>query len=121
MIAKAIANPMGNWYAMPAAVTSQTMVCINPTWAEHFAKRFPTVEQLQAYMWEYAWYPIDHWRPANQAVLRKNNRVDTQGRVRCCERPDQLIPFICGGLGSLHAIVLPTWGDNEMEQIAVAR
>jgi hypothetical protein len=121
MIAKAVASPMGNWFAMPAAVTSQTVVCINPVWAERIARRFPKVGDLQAYMWEWAWYPIEHWRPANQAVLRKNGRVDGQGRVRACARPDQLIPFVCGGLGSLHTVILPTWGDNEMEQVAVQR
>ena len=35
------------------------------------------------------------------------------GRVHLVERPDQIVPIVCGGLGSLHAIVLPSFGESR--------
>ncbi len=31
------------------------------------------------------------------------------------ERPDQIVPIVCGGLGSLHAIALPSFGESTMQ------
>ena len=47
-------------------------------------------------------------------ILHAKNRVDDQGRVWLNERPDQIVTVVCGGLGNLHAIVLPSWGDSEI-------
>jgi hypothetical protein len=51
--------------------------------------------------------------------LQDAGRVDSSGRVHLVERPDQLVPFVCGGLGSLHAIVMPSFGQSEMQSKAV--
>ena len=29
--------------------------------------------------------------------------------------PDQIVPIVCGGLGSLHAIALPSFGESQMQ------
>ena len=34
------------------------------------------------------------------------------------ERPDQIVPIVCGGLGSLHAIALPSFGESQMQSTA---
>ena len=36
------------------------------------------------------------------------------------ERPDQFVVVVCGGLGSLHAVALPSWGDSELAHQKVA-
>jgi hypothetical protein len=68
---------------------------------------------------EHAWQPIDAWPEANRAILESKGRVDDRGRVPMSERPDQIVVVVCGGLGNLHAICLPSWGDSEL-QSAVA-
>jgi hypothetical protein len=45
--------------------------------------------------------------------------VDARGRVYLCARPDQLVPIVCGGLGSLHAVVLPSFGESAMQSARV--
>ena len=47
--------------------------------------------------------------------------VDAAGRVHLVERPDQIVPIVCGGLGSLHAIALPSFGESHMQSRAVLR
>ena len=121
LIAKSLAYPLANMY-LGNAENGEVVLAINPMWAERFAQPFPEVEAMQQYLRDNAWQPIDLWPPANQQILRNKGRVDAEGRVHLVARPDQIVPFVCGGLGSLHAIGLPSFGESQMQsQIARAR
>lgn len=39
--------------------------------------------------------------------------MDDRGRVHLYARADQMVPIVCGGLGSLHAVVLPSFGRMQ--------
>ena len=80
-----------------------------------------SLESFQEYLREHAWQPIDLWRPANRAILEKKGRVDAQGRVLLLNRPEQFVPVVAGGLGSLHAMFLPSWCQSEMQSAAAVR
>lgn len=121
MLAKSIAYPMSNYYLELTGDCGQIVLAVNPIWAERLARAFPRIEELQTYLREHAWQPIDLWRPANQAVLRRKGRVDAEGRVHLVSRPEQLVPIVCGGLGGLHAMVLPSWCQSEMQSAAAVR
>jgi hypothetical protein len=97
------------------------VVALNPMWAERFGRAFPDVELLQEYLRDHAWQPIELWPEANATMLRERGRVDSAGRVHLVERPDQIVPIVCGGLGSLHAIALPSFGESHMQSRAVVR
>ena len=120
-IAKTIAFPLNNWYLEPTGESGQLVLCINPMWAERFGKVFPNVEDWQQYLWENAWQPIGLFRPGNAQVLEEKGRVDDQGRVFLTARPDQLVPVVCGGLGSLHAVALTSFCESEMQSVAAIR
>ena len=81
----------------------------------------PDVDDLAAYLRENAWQPIDLWPAANAKLLRERGRVDSRRRVHLVERPDQIVPIVCGGLGSLHAIGLPSFGESTMQSKPVVR
>ena len=119
MLAKCIAYPLSNYYLELTGDCGQIVVVINPMWAARFAKAFDGIASFQEYLREHAWQPIDLWRPANQEVLRRKSRVDAQGRVYLVNRPEQLVPVVAGGLGSLHAMFLPSWCQSEMQSAAV--
>jgi len=121
LIAKCMAYPLSNWFLEVVGDTGQVVLLVNPLWAERFGEAFPRIEEFQAWLWEHSWQPIDLWPPSNQAILRKNGRVDAQGRVHLNRRPEQFVPVVCGGLGNLHAIVLTTWCQTEMQSVAVQR
>jgi hypothetical protein len=121
MLAKSLADPMANYFSEPNGDPGQVVLLVTPIWAERFSKAFPQVSSFQEYLWENAWQPIDLWRPANQAILRKKNRVDGKGRVFMTSRPEQIVPVVCGGLGGLHSMFLPSWCETEMQSFAVER
>jgi hypothetical protein len=120
-IAKTISFPQNNWYLEPTGESGQLVLCVNPMWAERFGKEWPNVEDFQQYLWEWAWQPIDLFRPGNAEVLETKGRVDDEGRVRLCARPEQLVPVVCGGLGSLHAVALTSFCESEMQSVAATR
>jgi hypothetical protein len=120
-IAKTISFPQNNWYLEPTGESGQLVLCVNPMWAERFGKEWPNVEDFQQYLWEWAWQPIDLFRPGNAEVLETKGRVDDEGRVRLCSRPEQLVPVVCGGLGSLHAVALTSFCESEMQSVAATR
>jgi hypothetical protein len=119
LIAKSAAYPLANKFLTPTAGNGQVLIAVNPEWARRFAVAFPAMEDLQAYLWEHAWQPIESWPEENRRVLEQKDRVDSQGRVRLNERPDQFVVFVCGGLASLHAVILPSWADSELQHHAV--
>jgi len=118
LIAKCTAFPLSNMY-LGNVENGEMVIAINPMWAERFGKAFPDVQSVQAFLREHAWQPIELWPAANQAILRKKNRVDERGRVYLCAGPDQMVPIVCGGLGSLHAVVLPSFGESRMQSAVV--
>jgi hypothetical protein len=90
-------------------------------WAERFGTAFPDIEDMQQFLRSHAWQPIEMWPAGNQQILRDRDRVDREGRVHLVGRPDQIVPIVCGGLGSLHAIALPSFGESQMQSHPVLR
>jgi hypothetical protein len=124
LLAKSMAYPLANMY-LGNADNGEVVLAVNPMWAERFATAFPDVADLQAYLHEHAWQPLDLWPDENRRILLHKGRVGIEGsrggdRVYLTGRPDQIVPVVCGGLGSLHAIALPSFGESAM-QSAVAR
>ena len=81
LVAKTTAFPLSNKYLTPSASNGQMVLAFNPLWAERFGRVFPDIVELQGYLWEHCWQPIDLWPAANRAVLEANGRVDEEGRV----------------------------------------
>jgi hypothetical protein len=120
LIAKSIAYPLSNMF-LGNVGNGEVVVAFNPMWAERFGTAFPAVDDLTAYLHEHAWQPVDLWPEANATLLRDRHRVDGRGRVHLVERPEQIVPIVCGGLGSLHAIALPSFGESTMQSKPVVR
>jgi len=120
LIAKSIAFPLGNAFHGPAR-RGETMLLVNPMWATRFGRVFPDVRGFQACLLEHAWQPVDHWPTEARSLLETRDRVGTGGRVHMHERPEQFIVVVCGGMGNLHAIALPTWGESTMQSAAIVR
>jgi hypothetical protein len=121
LVAKSLAFPLSNMYLSGNPENGQVVLAINPVWAERFAGPFPDVDGLQRHLWEHAWQPIELWPAPNQEILHDRGRVDADGKVRLVERPDQFVPVVCGGLGSLHAVALPSFGESDLQHAVVRR
>jgi hypothetical protein len=122
LLAKSIAYPLANMY-LGNADNGEVVLAVNPMWAERFGTAFPDITELQAYLHEHAWQPLDLWPRANRDILEAKGRVGTRvgghaDRVYLTARPDQIVPIVCGGLGSLHAVALPSFGESAMQSAA---
>jgi hypothetical protein len=121
LIAKSIAFPLSNMFLSGSPENGEVVVAMNPMWAERFGTAFPVVEDCQQYLWDHAWQPLDLWPDENRRILGEKGRVDDTGRVRLVASPAQIVPFVCGGLGSLHAVALPSFGESQMQSAVAAR
>ena len=121
LIAKSIAFPLSNMFLSGNAENGEVVVAMNPMWAERFGSAFPDVADCQQYLWDHAWQPISLWPDGNQRILREKGRVDGDDRVHLVASPGQIVPFVCGGLGSLHAVALPSFGESQLQSAAVRR
>ncbi len=99
--------------------SGETVVAINPIWADRFATVFPDIDDAKAFVHESAWHPIDLWPRANQDVLEAKGRISTGGKVYMSDGPHQYVLVVCGGLGNLHSICLPSWGDSSLQHQVV--
>ena len=91
-------------------------------WAQRFGRAFPDSGDAEEFLHEHAWQPIELWPERNQAILREQE-PRRRRRAACAQRgnPEQFLLVVCGGLGSLHAIALPSWGESQMQSVAVRR
>jgi hypothetical protein len=121
LIAKCIAYPLSNHYLERTGENGEIVLLVNPMWAQRFAQAFPAVESFQEFLLDNAWQPIELWPEKNQTLLRAKDRVAGRGRVHVVRRSDQIVPVVCGGLGSLHAVALPSFGQSAMTSVVVAR
>ncbi len=120
LIAKSLAFPLSNMY-LGNAHNGEVVLAINPMWAERFGATFGEIGDMQQFLRDNAWQPIELWPEPNQRILHDKGRVDADGRVHLVGGPDQIVPIVCGGLGSLHAIALPSFGESQMQSHPVMR
>ena len=91
-------------------------------WAERFGAAFPDVDDSSSTCSEQrvaADRPLARGERRRSCATRAGSTAD--GRVHLVERPDQIVPIVCGGLGSLHAIALPSFGESTMQSKPVVR
>jgi hypothetical protein len=117
LLAKSMAYPLANMY-LGNADNGEVVLAVNPMWAERFGTAFPDVADLQSFLHQHAWQPLDLWPDANREILVAKGRVGARDRVYLTARPEQIVPVVCGGLGSLHAIALPSFGESAMQSVA---
>jgi hypothetical protein len=120
LLAKSLAYPLANMF-LGNAENGEVVLAVNPMWAERFAVPFPDVADLQSFLHEHAWQPLDLWPEANREILVAKGRVGGNERVYLTAGPEQIVPVVCGGLGSLHAVALPSFGESQLQSAAARR
>jgi hypothetical protein len=92
---------------------AEVMVCLAPPWADLIAASVPDVAEVQRLLWSHAALPVSWWPEAHRRAHEANGRVDDAGLVHLVESPDDLLVFVCGGLGNLHAFALHSFGPTR--------
>jgi hypothetical protein len=108
LIARSMAVPGANGFLHSSAY-SEVLVVINPVWAEVIARDLPDVDDVAERLWEQASLPIADWPERYHEPIAAIGRVRS-GRVHLVQDPAQVLVAVAGGLGSLHATVIHSWG-----------
>jgi hypothetical protein len=111
VIGKSLAYPGTN--AFLSAFGAEVMVAIAPPWADRIAAELPDLAAVQERLWQHAALPVGAFPPPHRAWLRERGRVAAGGRVALVERPEDVLVIVCGGLGSLHALGLHSFGPTR--------
>jgi hypothetical protein len=119
LLARSIAYPASNKMlsSVMMAKNGSIVLALNPDWAARLGRSFPDISDLRHFLWEHSYQPLDLWPEATRSLFEE--RADRHGRVRVNERPDQFVVIVCGGPVSLHAVVLPSWGESMMQSQTV--
>ena len=92
---------------------AEILVSIAPAWAELVAAAYPAIEDVQAELHRHAALPADWWPAPHRAKAARDGRIDDVGMVHLVEDPEHMLVMVNGGLGSLHALALHSFGPTR--------
>lgn len=111
---------MGNNGFVGGTVFADQMVAINPVWAnEIIARDIPNFEDVSELLWRFARRPLSDFPEPCRPGLERRGRIDADGQAYLVESPEDIHIFVCGGLGSLHATMLPGFSNSQAVTRAV--
>lgn len=110
MIGKSLVYPGANCFS-PAMPYSEMMVALNPICAEIVGQEMPDIEDVQECLWRFASLPADLLQGLHREQLEAQGRVREDGRIYATPEPKDMIVFVCGGLGGLHALGFHSFGS----------
>jgi hypothetical protein len=97
--------------ALPSSAFCEVFVAFNPVWAKMIAADYPLVEDVQEALWAAASLPVASFPAGYDAGLVLSRRHGD--RVHIAQSPQDVIVTVCGGMGNLHALSMPSWGDTK--------
>lgn len=95
----------------PAMPYAEMMVALNPICAEIVGREMPNIEDVQEVLWRYASVPADLLQRQHREQLEAQERVREDGRIYAVPEPKDMILFVAGGLGGLHATGFHSFGS----------
>jgi hypothetical protein len=119
MIGKSIAYPGNNCYS-PAVPFGEVLIAINPICAAIVAESMPSIEDVQECMWRHASIPADWLQSLHREQIESQGRIREDGRFYVTPEPKDLLLFVAGGLGGLHAAALHSFGTSLAQTRAIA-
>jgi hypothetical protein len=120
MIGKSVAYPGANCFS-PSMPYSEMMVALNPICAEIVARELPNMEDVQECLWRFASIPGDWLEKLHREQLEEQGRIRENGRIYVTPEPKDMLIFVCGGLGGLHALGLHSFGSSLSQTVPVAQ
>ena len=99
---------------------SEMAIGINPICAEIIAKEIPNIGDVQEILWRFASLPGDWLQEQHRAQIEAQGRIRGDGRIYATPEPKDMILFVCGGLGGLHALGLHSFGSSLAQTKPIA-
>jgi len=119
MTGKSMAYPGCNGFS-GLVPFGEMMIAINPIWADIIGKEMPNIEDVQECLWRFASLDAGHFQKLHREELEKQDRVRADGRVYLTPEPKDMLVFVAGGLGGLHATGFHTFGTSLSQTKPIA-
>lgn len=119
MIGKSVAYAGSNCFS-GAVPFGEMMIAINPICAEIVGREYKDIEDVQEILWKFASVDADHLNHLHRDQLAEQGRVRDDGRVYMTPEPKDMIVFVAGGLGGLHATGFHSFGTSLSQTRPVA-
>ncbi len=98
----------------------EALIAINPICAEIVGKEIPNIEDVQELVWKYASLSEGEFNKEHRDQLALQERIRADGRVYATPEPKDVLLFVAGGLGGLHAACFHTFGTSLAQTKPVA-
>jgi hypothetical protein len=98
---------MGNNNMDHSAQFAQQVVALNPVWAKIVAAEYPSMDDVCEVLYNHAALPIEWFPKSLVPALEDANDIRDDGRVYLMDSPEDVHVIVCGGMGSLHAAMMP--------------
>ncbi len=119
MIGKSVAYAGANCFS-PSMEYSEMTIGINPICAELIARELPKLEDVQEVLWTYASLPAAFLERNHLGQLEAQGRIREDGRIYATPEPKDMVLFVSGGLGGLHALGLHSFGSSLSQTKPIA-
>ncbi|WCT73491.1 hypothetical protein PQ455_18085 [Sphingomonas naphthae] len=98
----------------------EALIAINPICAEIVAREMPNIEDVQETLWKFASVDANDLNAQHRDQLAGQGRVRADGRIYAAPEPKDILVFVAGGLGGLHAAGFHTFGTSLAQTKPVA-
>lgn len=119
MTGKSMAYPGCNGFS-GLVPFGEMMIAINPIWAGIIGKEMPDIADVQECLWQFASIDADLLHRLHRQELEKQGRIRADGRVYLTPEPKDMLVFVAGGLGGLHATGFHTFGTSLAQTRPIA-
>ena len=80
----------------------------------------PKIEDVQECLWRFASVDANHLQALHRDQLEQQERIRADGRVYLTPEPKDILVFVCGGLGGLHATGFHSFGTSLAQTKPIA-
>jgi hypothetical protein len=98
----------------------EMMIAINPICAEIVGREMPNIEHVQETLWRFASVNANDLNIQHRDQLGGQGRIRDDGRIYAAPEPKDVLVFVAGGLGGLHAACFHTFGTSLAQTKPVA-
>lgn len=119
MIGKSVAYAGSNCFS-GAVPFGEMLIAINPICAEIVGREMPDIADVQETLWRFASVDADSLQQLHRDQLEQQGRVREDGRVYMTPEPKDVLVFVAGGLGGLHATGFHSFGTSLAQTVPLA-
>lgn len=120
MIGKSVSYAGANCYS-PSMEYAEMTIALNPICAEIVGAKYPNIEDVQEVLWRHSRVSAQGLQEMHYAQLDGQGRVREDGYIYATPEPKDMVLFVCGGLGGLHALGLHSFGSSLSQTKPIAQ